>query len=153
MSNAPLTAPPTPQSARRRAVWHFVRHYLEMVVAMFVGMVALHPAWSFAADALGFADLLERTDVMAMVMATNMTLAMTAWMAYRGHGWRPIAEMAAAMYLPFVVFLPPLWAGLVTGETLMTAGHVLMLFAMAGVMLLRPHEYTHAHHAHHDQHA
>jgi len=155
MSNAPLTAPPAPpvpRRTRRTGVWHFVRHYLEMVVAMFLGMVALHPLWTFAADRLGLADLLARTDVMAMVMATDMTLAMAGWMAFRGHRWRPIAEMAAAMYLPFVVFLPPLWAGLVTGETLMTAGHVLMLFAMAGVMLLRPDEYAHAHHAHHAHH-
>jgi hypothetical protein len=42
-------------------------------------------------------------------MATNMTIAMSAWMRYRGHRWAATAEMAAAMYLPFIVLLFPLW--------------------------------------------
>jgi hypothetical protein len=43
---------------------------------------------------------------MALVMATDMAIGMGAWMAWRRHGWRDIAEMSAAMYLPFVIFFP-----------------------------------------------
>jgi hypothetical protein len=51
------------------------------------------------------------------------------------------------MYLPFVVLFVPLWAGVITEATLFVAGHLLMLPAMLGVMLLHPSEYSgHRHH-------
>jgi hypothetical protein len=141
LKDTTLTAP-----RRRAAVWAFTRHYLEMLVAMIVGMAALAPVWNWLFDALGVAALFDRPDLGSLVMATNMTIAMSAWMKFRGHGWAPIAEMAAAMYLPFIVLFVPLWAGMISGHTLMMAGHVLMLPAMALAMLLRRGEYTHAHH-------
>jgi len=133
------SAGPSAGPSRTRA---FLRHYLEMVVAMVVGMVALEPLWGLLLPALGWEVLLERPDLHALVMATDMTVAMTAWMRHRGHRARPIAEMAAAMYLPFVVLFVPLWTGLITARGLLLAGHVLMLAAMALAMLLRPDEYT-----------
>ena len=129
----------------RAITWRFVRHYLEMVAAMIVGMVVLGPLWTLALDAAGAPGLLDRPELDALVMATNMTVAMSAWMRHRGHGWRATAEMAAAMYVPFVVLFPPLWMGLISAGTMLVAGHVLMLPAMAGAMLLRPHEYRHCH--------
>ncbi len=134
---------------RGSRTWRFVRHYLEMVVAMAVGMVALAPVWSWASGALGASALLDRPDIGALVMATNMTIAMSAWMRYRRHGWAPIAEMGAAMYLPFLALFVPLWTGAISADTMMIAGHLLMLPAMAVVMLLRLDEYTlHTHHGH-----
>ena len=118
-----------------------IRHYLEMVAAMIVGMVALGPLWTLALDAAGAPTLLDRPELNAVVMATNMTIAMSAWMRYRGHRWPATAEMAAAMYLPFLVLFLPLWLGLLTSTGLVVAGHVLMLAGMAAVMLLRPSEY------------
>lgn len=121
----------------------FGRHYLEMVVAMIIGMVVLGMLESVAFDALGWSGLLDRTDVDALVMATNMTVAMASWMRFRGHAGGPIVEMAAAMYLPFVVLLVPMWLGAISEDTLLIAGHVLMLPAMAAAMLRRREEYTH----------
>ena len=46
--------------SRGRAVWHFVRHYLEMVVAMLVGMMALGPVWSLVWP--GWTDVFEVRD-------------------------------------------------------------------------------------------
>jgi hypothetical protein len=129
----------------RTTTWQFIRHFLQMVVAMVVGMVALGPLWTLALDAAGVPGLLGRPELDALVMATNMTAAMSAWMRYRGHSWRATAEMAAAMYVPFLVLFPPLWLGVIDSGTMVVAGHVLMLPAMAGVMLLRPHEYVHCH--------
>ncbi|RFU22701.1 hypothetical protein D0Z06_04155 [Geodermatophilus marinus] len=114
-----------------------------MVVAMAVGMVALHPVWSFLLDAVGWGAVLDATEPMTMVMATNMTIGMTLVMRWRGHGWRACAEMAAAMYLPFLVLFVPMWAGLVPAGGVVLWGHVLMLVAMAGAMAIRPHEYAH----------
>jgi len=64
-------------------------------------------------------------------------------MAFRGHGWRDIAEMSAAMYLPFGVFFPATLAGAMTSGTMMVAGHALMLVAMLAVMLWRRDHYRH----------
>lgn len=108
-------------------------HYLQMLVAMVLGMVVLGMLWpSFAI-----------VEVNALVMATNMTVGMTAWMLWRRHGIAAVAEMAAAMYLPFVLLFPPLWLGWLSADGLFMAGHVLMLPAMVLAMLLRPAEYIH----------
>jgi len=119
----------------------FVRHYIEMLLAMAIGMVALHPLWTLALQAAGAPHLLDHAELMALVMATDMAIAMGAVMAFRGHGWRDIAEMSAAMYLPFGVFFPATLAGAMTSGTMMVAGHVLMLAAMLAVTLRRREHY------------
>ncbi len=128
----------TAAHSRGHRVWHFVRHYLEMVVAMLAGMLVLGPL-----EGLVWPALTARPDVGVMVMATNMAIGMGAWMRFRGHSWRGIAEMSTSMYVPFAVLLVPFWAGAIGEHTVMTWGHVLMLPAMALVMLLRPAEYAH----------
>ncbi|MEU6090849.1 hypothetical protein ABZ865_29435 [Streptomyces sp. NPDC047085] len=142
------TADPAPTHAeaadsRRLSAKKFGRHFAEMVVAMAVGMAVLHPVWMFVLDALGAAALMHNPYTGSLIMATNMTVAMSAWMKFRGHRWRPIAEMGAAMYLPFLVLFVPLALKLIDAGALMLWGHVLMLPAMAVAMLLRPHEYAH----------
>jgi flagellar biosynthetic protein FliP len=137
MTTEILSAAATPHSRGHR-VRHFVRHYLEMVVAMLAGMLVLGPV-----EGLVWPALTARPDVGVMVMATNMSIGMAAWMRFRGHTWRGIAEMSASMYLPFAVLLVPFWAGAIGEGALMTWGHLLMLPAMALVMLLRPSEYAH----------
>lgn len=47
---------------------------------MIVGMVALGPRWTLALNAAGTPTLLDRPELNALVMATNMTIAMSAWM-------------------------------------------------------------------------
>jgi hypothetical protein len=124
--------------SRSHRVRHFARHYAEMVVAMFAGMFVLGPV-----EDLLLPGVTVGTEVGVMVMATNMAIGMGAWMRFRGHSWRGIAEMSASMYLPFAVLLVPFWAGAIGGQALMMWGHVLMFPAMAAVMLLRPDEYAH----------
>ena len=140
-----MTATPYDQPRRRHlAGWlPFIRHYIEMLLAMAIGMVALHPLAMFAFQAAGAAQLLDNTEVMTLVMATDMAIAMGAWMAYRRHGWRDIAEMSAAMYLPFIIFFPATLTGLMASGAMMAAGHVLMLAAMLAVMLWRRDHYSH----------
>jgi hypothetical protein len=124
--------------SRSHRVRHFARHYAEMVVAMFAGMLVLGPV-----EDLLWPGLTARADVGVMVMATNMAIGMGAWMRFRGHSWRGVAEMSASMYVPFVVLLVLFWAGAIGEHALMMWGHVLMFPAMAAVMLLRPDEYAH----------
>jgi hypothetical protein len=85
------------------------------------------------------------------VMGAAMTVPMVAWMRYRGHTWRPTAEMAMSMIIPTAAALLLLATGAVTREgTLMTIEHVAMFPGMLIAMLARPGEYT-CHH--HDRHA
>ena len=112
----------------RRRWLAFAGHYLEMVVAMAVGMMALAPLWPDA--------WLARGDLHAVAMAVDMTVAMAAWMAIRRHTWPRIVEMSAAMVLPFAVLLVPYWAGIIPGSWLLPLGHVIMLPLMAVAMLL-----------------
>ena len=108
-----------------------------MVAAMFVGMLVL------GVPAGLVVDLDDQEALKLLGMAVTMTIPMVAWMRYRGHGWRPCAEMSAAMFLPTFVAIALL--ATVDYGTLMMAEHVAMLLAMLVAMLLRPSEYTHRH--------
>ncbi len=127
---------------RRAQVFRFTRNFLEMVVAMAAGMMVLGPIRMLVIGQLGWSDLFDRPELYALAMAADMTIAMSLWMRYRQHSWISIAEMAAAMVLPFVVLFVPLWAGALSGDTLLVAGHLLMLPAMVIAMLSRRSEYT-----------
>jgi hypothetical protein len=119
---------------------HFLRHYGEMVLAMFLGMAILGLPADWVMSSVGA----DSDAFMFLAMATTMTVPMVGWMIYRGHGWRANAEMSASMYLPAFAVIGLLVTGLDTG-VLMLVEHIVMLLAMAGVMLLRPQEYIHHH--------
>ena len=121
-----------------RANLRFAGHFAEMIVAMLVGMLALGPLWSLATP-----GLTDRPDLAALIMAANMTAGMALWMVLRRHSWPRVAEMSAAMCLPFVALLLPYWLGAITGGTLMIAGHVLMVAFMLAAMLYRRADYSH----------
>jgi len=128
-SSIPVTTTEITGRTATRKLVRFVGHYLEMVAAMVIGMVALAPLWP--------TDWLARTDVGAIVMATNMTLAMGLWMRIRRHSWVRTGEMCAAMYLPFGALLVPYWLGALPGTALVIAGHVIMFPLMLAAMLWR----------------
>ncbi|KAB1117944.1 hypothetical protein [Micromonospora aurantiaca] len=134
----------TPGIPWRRLSWHF----LEMVVAMFIGMAVLGMAARLALALLGQADLLDRVEVRVVVMMLSMGTGMTLWMYYRRHQWAGIVEMNAAMLLPFAVLLVPFWGGALPESAVMIAGHILMLPAMALVLLHRRAEYANTHRSH-----
>jgi hypothetical protein len=132
------------QTVRTPIAWgHLARHYVEMLITMVIGTIALDPVWHFGLQMVGASHALDRATVMALVMATDMSLGMGAWMRYRGHAWGPIAEMSAVMYLPFALFLPAVWGGVMSGSVMLGAGHLLMLPAMLGLMVWRRDEYGH----------
>lgn len=127
---------------RRRGVLRFAGHYLEMVVAMLVGMAALG-----VCSAL-LVDLPDRTWIELIEMAVWMTVPMTAWMRWRGHRWRICVEMAVVMNIPSAIALVAFATGVVTDDHALLMGeHIAMFPAMLVAMLLRVDEYTgHQHH-------
>jgi len=136
-----------------RPLIHFIRHYVEMVVAMFLGMVVLGLPIEGALRAMGTSatDLETTAPALALLgMAVTMTVPMVGWMRYRGHTCRPCAEMSAAMFVPTFAVIALLAAGVGDFHSLMMWEHVAMLAAMLVAMLVRPGEYT-GHHAHGDR--
>jgi hypothetical protein len=121
---------------------HFVRHYLEMVVAMLVGMAAMG-----LVQAAGL-DLGDGTSPELIEMAVWMTVPMLAWMRCRGHRWRVCNEMAGAMVVPTLSALVLHWTGAVDdGDALIMLEHTVMFPAMLVPMLLRRDEYAGHDHA------
>jgi hypothetical protein len=132
-----------------RSTKHFIRHYAEMVVAMFLGMgvLGLPAGWVMGALGTSWSQLhSEAPALMLFAMAVTMTVPMVAWMRFRGHGWRANSEMSASMFLPTFAVIGLLWAGLVEDiGVLLAIEHVAMLLSMLAAMLLRPAEYTRQH--------
>jgi hypothetical protein len=125
---------------------HFIRHYVEMLIAMLLGMFVLGGAFVVLFGALGI-DVgdwrSDATELLLLGMAFTMSAPMVAWMRYRGHGWTPAWEMTAAMFIPSVAAIALLWTGTVQdSDALLTIQHTAMFPAMLAVMLLRLDEYT-----------
>jgi hypothetical protein len=82
------------------ATKHFIRHYVEMVVAMFLGMAILGVPAGWTLSALGTSMHALHSDAPALMllgMAVTMTVPMVAWMRYRGHAHvEPVAEQVTA---------------------------------------------------------
>jgi len=130
---------------------NFIRHYVEMLVAMFVGMFALGMPAAAGLGALGMSSAELRADAPALLllgMGVTMTVPMVMWMRYRGHGWAASNEMAASMLIPTAGVVALLGSGLFTQiGTLLAIQHVVMLPSMLVAMLLRREEYSHGSHA------
>ena len=127
------------------ATRHFFRHYVEMVVVMFLGMAVLGMPALQALGAAGVSSTELRSDAPALLllgMGVTMTVPMVAWMRYRGHGWRASNEMAASMLIPTAGVIALLWLVDDVGIVL-TIQHVVMLPSMLVAMLLRRHGYSH----------
>jgi hypothetical protein len=128
---------------------HFVRHYVEMLVAMVLGMVVLGTPATLALSTAGMSMSELHNDAPALMlfgMAVTMTVPMVGWMRYRGHGWPASAEMSASMFVPAFGVIALLWGGLVEDiGALMLIEHVVMLPSMLAAMLLRREEYSGMH--------
>ena len=124
----------------------FARHYLEMVLVMFLGMALLAVPARMATSALWPGVDANEPMLMLARMAAIMTLPMIPWMRWRGHGWQPSLEMAGAMVVPAIAVIALLAVGVVEAVgVLMGIEHVAMFVAMFVVMAARPDEYSHRH--------
>ena len=144
-----MTTVITTAEPRRTERYNLVRHFLEMVLAMLVGMAVLGAVVQVICAALGHSGFFtDHVGLRAPLMTMNMTIGMAVWMRHRGHGWAPIAEMSAAMFVPLAVLIGPFWAGVLSGGGLLGVMHVLMVPAMVIAMLHRRDEYAHGHRRH-----
>jgi hypothetical protein len=132
-----------------RKAWCFLRHLLEMIVVMMLGMCVLGAAWgAFHEIVFGsaFADAWrDYVGLAAFAMAFNMTVPMVLWMRYRGHSWERGGEMATAMNLPLLPLLLLYSLDLIPAPAVLGLQMMLMIPAMVLAMLYRKEEYSAPH--------
>ena len=120
----------------------FWRHFLEMLGAMVVGMIATGAIFVSVVGVKSWEEVTIQYPTQALLaMAIGMTLPMVLWMRYRGMSWRDSAEMAAAMVLPVIPFLCLVWFG-VTESAQCGAYCAVMVVAMYALMRFRRAEYA-----------
>jgi hypothetical protein len=130
---------------------HFVRHLGEMLLAMVVGMIVLGALdrGILAAASTSASHVRDAApEVVAVVMAFNMSAGMAVWMRHRGHAWGRIAEMAGAMFIPALAAIALFWGGVIPGGAILTLEHVAMVPAMIAAMLVHRGEYSRPVHQH-----
>ncbi|THV42687.1 hypothetical protein FAB82_05155 [Glycomyces buryatensis] len=117
-------------------------HYLEMAVAMLVGMFVIGGALR---GVLALADIefgmATHPELALLEMAVDMALGMVVWMRIRGHAWAGTLEMAAVMIAPALIVIVPLRLGAMDGDAAMLVEHVAMFALMFLAMLRRRGEY------------
>ncbi|HEU5097479.1 MAG TPA: heavy metal translocating P-type ATPase [Roseiflexaceae bacterium] len=141
-----------PQQRLTASVWRFVRHLLEMLLAMEAGMGVFHLLiWLIPASSRYDAVVKPGTDLHAIAMVVFMIVPMVAWMLVRGHGWRHSIEMVIAMVVPMAAVALLCQLG-VDGYVpwLAQASSPAMYLGMLAAMLYRREHYlgNHSHVAH-----
>jgi hypothetical protein len=142
--NQPRSIEVTRHPARhggRRGVGSFLGHFGEMFAAMMIGMPLFGMPLRALQGALLGPSSIAIPELRALGMAISMTVAMIAWMLYRGHSRTSAVEMGAAMILPTVALFPLHWMVVISGGMLIALAHGLMLPSMLAVMVLRRTQY------------
>ncbi len=123
----------------------FLRHFGEMLLAMFLGMVVLGGVAELAFVATGGSFSNASGAAQVLLMGFNMTVPMVAWMKYRGHAAARNAEMATSMIVPTLGAAALALTGVLGTGAALGVQHAVMVPAMLGVMLWRYDEYSHVH--------
>lgn len=144
--------------AKSHPVRKFLRHFLEMYLAMGIGMFAAAFAFAMIVSTWGMTWVVGRDrfpQLFLLAMTLGMTLPMAAWMRFRGHGWRTTNEMAAAMYVPGIIFIVLVSLQVIDVKPACSLYCALMTPLMLVPMLLRRREYSqdHRHHSPAHQHS
>jgi Ca2+/Na+ antiporter len=135
-------------------IGHFLRHFLEMCVSMCVGGNILNLLVFRGAEFIGYPDLRQQSPELSLVLiAINLTLPMTAWMYFRGMGWRPNLEMSSVAIALALLMIGLVWLGIVANSALQIGVGPFCGIVCAGmvvVMLFRLDLYAgrKGHHAH-----
>lgn len=125
----------------------FVRHLVEMVVAMWIGMPLGRALFAAVYGSASNGAVRQHDVAWTLLMALAMTVPMVAVMLYRGHSARGACEMAAAMIAPALP-LVALEAGHVISGPVAGPYMSASLIAMIALIVYRRREYQSAAAAH-----
>ena len=122
-------------SQKTNTTRNFLRHYGEMVLAMYAGMLALGAL-------LGPTTRDGTPELFALAMGASMTAPMVLWMRHRGHPGPVVIEMAAVMAACALVAVLLVWLSIIPAGAICALECGLMLPAMLGSMLVRRGEWV-----------
>jgi hypothetical protein len=138
-SGVPLTSTTTEAERHLSPFW---RHFLQMLAAMMLGMIAAGAVFITVVGLKSWEEVTTQYPTQSLLaMAVGMTVPMAAWMLYRGMGWRNSLEMAAVMVAPVIPLLCLVWFD-VTKSAQCGAYCVLTVVAMLALMRYRRSEYS-----------
>ena len=126
----------------------FLRHLLEMTLAMMVGMVASAAIFLSAVRMTAADAMREHAVLFVFLQAFGMTVAMVAWMHHRGHTVRSSSEMTLAMVIPAVPLICLRLLDVISGS-ICGVYCLLTIVAMVALMVYRRSEYGANHHSSH----
>lgn len=134
---------PLPTSPRRLVT--FVGHFVEMCIAMCVGVPL---TLGVLAVLGGDAFRASQPELSLLLIAITLSGPMTAWMLFRGMPVRPTLEMAAATFAVVLALLVAAAIGLIPGAATVKVGEVcgFSCAAMLVVMAARFDLYAGGHH-------
>jgi hypothetical protein len=139
-SGVPPVAPTTTEADRHLSP--FWRHFLQMLAAMMLGMIATGAIFITVVGLKSWDEVTTQYPTQSLLaMAVGMTVPMSAWMLYRGMGWRNSLEMAAVMVAPVIPLLCLVWFD-VTRSAQCGAYCALTVVAMLALMRYRHSEYS-----------
>jgi hypothetical protein len=135
----------TGEKPRKRHIPPFWRHFIEMNIAMWVGMGL--GALLFIPIFAGFGTSrdefrLHHPGLALLLMGSEMIVAMVAWMRFRRHGWRGCAEMMAAMVAPAIPLIACLQVHVLASGGANGLYMASMPLAMLALMFYRRSEYS-----------
>ena len=125
------------------SVGRFLWHFVQMVVAMEVGMMVYHHLlWPLLAQT-PYAVLTDAYPLIGYwMMVVSMALGMLVLMRFHRSTWRYCGEMTVAMIAPIAALTLLVLCSLIPSHILYVGGDPVMFLAMAAYMLYRPHEHT-----------
>lgn len=134
---------------RAASVGGFLWHFVQMVIAMEIGMMVYHLLISPLLAQTAYAALTDAYPIIGYwMMIFFMALGMLSLMLYQKSSGRYCLEMMMAMLAPVAALTVLVLCSLMPSQILYGLGDPTMFLAMAAYMLYRPHEHAHGAHEH-----
>ena len=118
----------------------FLRHLLEMGLAMIIGMMVSATIFLSAVGMTAAEAMREHAVLFVVLQAVGMTTTMVVWMRHRRNSWRSSSEMALVMVVPAVPLICLRLLDVVSGP-ICGLYCFATIVAMVAVMLYRRSDY------------
>ncbi|RPI20390.1 MAG: hypothetical protein EHM70_26550 [Chloroflexota bacterium] len=123
--------------------WSFIRHFVEMCLAMCLGGIPLIVLFFWGAAAVGYPDLLQRfPELSVLAVGFILSVPMIAWMRFRGMDWRLTLEMSITTIVLGILLAGLGWLGILSRGSLFEWMVTFACPSMLIPMFLRLNHYT-----------
>jgi len=126
------------------SVGRFLWHFLQMTIAMELGMMIYHKLIYPLIAPMGLDALTDTYPLVGYwMMLISMAAGMVVLMRFHKSTWRYCMEMTGAMFVPLIALTALVIFELCPAHILYAFGDPLMFLAMAAFMIIRPANHTH----------